>query len=347
MASEGARTIRFRLTLVLSVLLLPFVAYMALLDWSYANEQAIARVVLVAGPILLWLLELIVVWFITDIQIARPLRRLTSTAEAYSQGDLSVHPPLAGPVELRNLAAMFNEMATRIAGREGELREAIETREAMMREIHHRVKNNLQIVTSLLNLQAKAVQGESAQRAFNDIQTRVRALALVHRYLYESEDLQSVNLGAFLKELAASLQLSYGISQDQVAIEVEADAVWDVSDRAVPLALFMTETMSNALKHAFPQGRQGVIRIVLKAMQDSVVRFSVEDNGVGLTEAQAIAQGSQASLGMSLIKAFARQVDGKLTISGPPGTVVTIEFVNKYQPHEVPSDAVRKYAWAV
>jgi two-component sensor histidine kinase len=347
MASEGARTIRFRLTLVLSVLLLPFVAYMALLDWSYANEQAIARVVLVAGPILLWLLALIVVWFITDIQIARPLRRLTSTAEAYSQGDLSVHPPLAGPVELRNLAAMFNEMATRIAGREGELREAIETREAMMREIHHRVKNNLQIVTSLLNLQAKAVQGESAQRAFNDIQTRVRALALVHRYLYESEDLQSVNLGAFLKELAASLQLSYGISQDQVAIEVEADAVWDVSDRAVPLALFMTETMSNALKHAFPQGRQGVIRIVLKAMQDSVVRFSVEDNGVGLTEAQAIAQGSQASLGMSLIKAFARQVDGKLTISGPPGTVVTIEFVNKYQPHEVPSDAVRKYAWAV
>ena len=216
-----------------------------------------------------------------------------------------------------------------------------------MREIHHRVKNNLQIVTSLLNLQAKAVQGESAQRAFNDIQTRVRALALVHRYLYESEDLQSVNLGAFLKELAASLQLSYGISQDQVTIEVEADAVWDVSDRAVPLALFMTETMSNALKHAFPQGRQGVIRIVLKAMQDSVVRFSVEDNGIGLSEAQSIAQGPQASLGMSLIKAFARQVDGKLTISGPPGTSVMIEFANKYQPHEVPSDAVRKYAWAV
>jgi two-component sensor histidine kinase len=242
---------------------------------------------------------------------------------------------------------MFAEMANKIDGREQELREAIETREAMMREIHHRVKNNLQIVTSLLNLQAKAVQGESAQRAFNDIQTRVRALALVHRYLYESEDLQSVNLATFLKELAASLQLSYGISQDQVAIEVDADEVWDVSDRAVPLALFMTETMSNALKHAFPQGRQGVIRIVLKAGQESMVRFSVEDNGIGLTEAQTIAQGPQASLGMSLIKAFARQVDGKLTISGPPGTVVSIEFLNKYQSHDAPSDAVRKYAWAV
>jgi two-component sensor histidine kinase len=109
----------------------------------------------------------------------------------------------------------------------------------------------------------------------------------------------------------------------------------------------MTETMSNALKHAFPQGRQGVIRILLKSGQDSLVRFSVEDNGIGLTEAQTAAQGPQASLGMSLIKAFARQVDGKLTISGPPGTVVMIEFVNKYQPHEVPTDAVRKYAWAV
>jgi two-component sensor histidine kinase len=217
----------------------------------------------------------------------------------------------------------------------------------MMREIHHRVKNNLQIVTSLLNLQAKGVEGESAQRAFNDIQTRVRALALVHRYLYESADLQSVNLGAFLKELAASLQLSYGVSQEQVAIEVDADAVWDVSDRAVPLALFMTEAMSNALKHAFPQGRQGVIRVVLKSMGESVVRFSVEDNGIGLSEAQTAAQGTQASLGMSLIKAFARQVDGKLTISGPPGTTVTIEFVNTFRPHAGVGDAVRNYAWAV
>ena len=347
MPSTGPRTIRFRLTLVLSILLLPIMASLMLIGWSYASQQSLVRAILLLGPIVMSLVALAVVWFATDLLIARPVRKLTQIAEAYSKGDLSVHPPRSGPAELRNLAVTFNEMAERIAGREAELREAIETREAMMREIHHRVKNNLQIVTSLLNLQAKAVQGESAQRAFNDIQTRVRALALVHRYLYESEDLQSVNLGAFLKELAASLQLSYGISQDQVAIEVEADTVWDVSDRAVPLALFMTETMSNALKHAFPQGRQGVIRIVLKSMPNSVVRFSVDDNGVGLSEAQTIAQGSQASLGMSLIKAFARQVDGKLTISGPPGTSVMIEFVNKYQPHEIPSDAVRKYAWAV
>src|SRR5262249_8237219 len=149
--------------------------------------------------------------------------------------------------------------------------------QAMLREIHHRVKNNLQIVTSLLNIQGKSVQGDAAKQAFGEIQTRVRALALVHRYLYESDDLKSVNLSAFLKELAASLQLSFGVSEEQVAIEVEADQIWDVSDRAVPLALFMTEAMTNALKHAFPQGRQGIIRVILRGLPDGVVRFSVED----------------------------------------------------------------------
>ena len=232
-------------------------------------------------------------------------------------------------------------MAGRIATREQEVTEAIATRDAMLREIHHRVKNNLQMVTSLLNLQAKAVQGDDAKRAFSEIQTRVRALVLVHRYLYESDDLQSVNLGAFLKELAASLQLSYGVSEEQVAIEVNAEEVWDISDRAVPLALFMTEVMSNALKHAFPHGRRGMIRVILRQLGGGLVRFSVEDNGVGLTEGQAEAQGRQASLGMALIKAFAHQVEGKLTISAPPGTIVAIEFVNKLRPPAEP-DAPRR-----
>jgi two-component sensor histidine kinase len=342
-----SKTIRSRLTLLLSVLLLPVAAYIGLMGWSYSSDHHIARTLLVAGPILLWLLALVAVWFAADFQVGRPLRRLTRSADALGHGDLTVRAQETGPKEVRDLAQIFNEMAVRIDGRESELREAIETREAMMREIHHRVKNNLQIVTSLLNLQAKAVQGEAAQRAFSDIQTRVRALALVHRYLYESQDLQSVDLGAFLKELASSLQLSYGISEEQVKIEIDAESVWDVSDRAVPLALFMTEAMSNALKHAFPQGRQGIIRIALKTLPESIVRFSVEDNGVGLTDIRISDGKSPASLGMSLIKAFARQVDGKLTISGPPGTVVTIEFVNKFVRHEAPADAVRKYSWAV
>ncbi len=329
-AAAAPHSIRFRMTVLLSILIAPIVLDVILMEWLHLHGWRFPQVFLILGPMALWLAAITLVWFAADSQIGGPVRRLTAMAERYSRGDLSPVDASSGPAELRALAAAFTGMATRIAGREQELREAIATRDAMLREIHHRVKNNLQIVTSLLNLQARSVHGDDAQRAFSDIQTRVRTLALVHRYLYESDDLQSVNLGAFLKELAASLQLSYAISQDQVAIEVDAEAVWDVSDRAVPLALFMTEAMTNALKHAFPEGRRGVIRILLKTLPEgSTVRFSVEDNGVGLAEPQLAGEGSQTNLGMSLIKAFARQVDGKLTISGPPGTIVMIEFTNK------------------
>src|ERR1700730_11789182 len=104
MPSGGARTIRFRLTLVLSILLLPVVAYMVLLGWSYARQQTLARTILVLGPIFVWLVALAVVCFSADLLIALPVRRLTRVAQAHSQGDLSVNPSLSGPAELRNLA---------------------------------------------------------------------------------------------------------------------------------------------------------------------------------------------------------------------------------------------------
>src|ERR1700722_6638636 len=115
MASKTSRTIRFRLTLVLAILLLPFVVYLSFLGWSYADDQFFDRVTLTIGPILLWLIMLAVVWFTTDLQVARPVRRLTQAAEAFSRGDLSDRPTPAGPAEVRDLASMFHEMATRIA----------------------------------------------------------------------------------------------------------------------------------------------------------------------------------------------------------------------------------------
>src|ERR1700733_13282733 len=124
MASKTARTIRFRLSLVLAILLLPFVVYMSFLGWSYADDRFLDRAILTVGPILLWLIVLAAVWFTTDLQVARPVGRLPRAPEAYSRGDLSDRPTPVGPAEVRDLANMFHEMATRIAGREHELREA-------------------------------------------------------------------------------------------------------------------------------------------------------------------------------------------------------------------------------
>ena len=289
------------------------------------------------GPIAMLVLSIGLLWYFGNRLVSTPVAILMKTARAYSRGDLSVRPALAKRGgELGELATTFTDMANRITRREQELQDAIQKRELMLREIHHRVKNNLQIVISLVNLQSKSVSLPAAQEAFTEIQTRMRALALVHRYLYESDDLQSVNIGAFLTELASSLQMAYGISPSRVTLETKTDTVLEVIDRAVPLALFMTETISNALRHGFPENRPGLVRVSLKALDNNQACFTVEDNGVGLEpETDANHDGifhapKQASgLGMSLAKAFARQVDGELSISGPPGTTVSLLFKSR------------------
>ncbi len=293
------------------------------------------------GPITMLAVSILLIWYLGNRLVTAPVTGLIRVARAYSKGDLLARPPISvGGGEFRELSTTFTEMADRILTREQDLQEAIQRREMMLREIHHRVKNNLQIVISLVNLQSKSVSLPAAQEAFTEIQTRMRALALVHRYLYESEDLQSVNIGSFLTELCSSLQQAYGVSPARIAIEVKTDPVYEIIDRAVPLALFMTETISNALRHAFPSNRPGYVHVSLKLLEGTNASFSVEDNGVGIdsTEPESVADGifraakPQTGLGMSLAKAFARQIDGDLTISGPPGTMVSLIFKSKPAP---------------
>lgn len=284
---------------------------------ALSQRDVVAQIV---GPIAIWIIAVLIVWIATDRLIARPLRKLTRTARAYSYGDLEARPADGGTAEIRTLAQTFAEMAARIATRERDLQDAITKRDGMLREIHHRVKNNLQIVTSLLNLQEKQISPDS-RASFRDMQTRVRSLALVHRYMYESDELGSVNLGGFLKELATSLQLAYGVPEKQVAVEVIAEPIWDVADRAIPLALLMTEAMTNALRHGFPEGRAGKIEVRLNQLEDRRVRFSVHDDGIGIPGELA-----SGTLGMTLIRAFARQVGGTLDISAENGTTVAVEF---------------------
>ncbi|GIL39761.1 sensor histidine kinase [Roseiterribacter gracilis] len=284
---------------------------------ALSQRDVVAQIV---GPIAIWIIAVLIVWVATDRLIARPLRKLTRTARAYSYGDLEARPVEGGTSEIRALAQTFAEMATRIASRERDLQDAIVKRDGMLREIHHRVKNNLQIVTSLLNLQEKQIAPDS-RGAFRDMQTRVRSLALVHRYMYESDELGSVNLGGFLKELATSLQLAYGVPEKQVVVEVIAEPIWDVADRAIPLALLMTEAMTNALRHGFPEGRPGRIEVRLMQLEGRRVRFCVHDDGIGLPGELAA-----GTLGMTLIRAFARQVGGALDITSQDGTMVTVEF---------------------
>ncbi|HYD97900.1 MAG TPA: histidine kinase dimerization/phosphoacceptor domain -containing protein [Alphaproteobacteria bacterium] len=295
----------------------------ALLGWSPA-ELALW----LGAPLLLWGAMLAGLWWATDRLIVGHVGALSQAVRAYSGGNRGVRPAEAGPRELRELAQAFGRMAGDIDRREGELQAALAASQAMLREIHHRVKNNLQIVSSLINLQLRGLEEPAAREAFRDIQTRVRALAIVHRYLYEGEHLNRVDLAAFLAELCQTLRHSHGRGED-VALEIEAESVWEETDRAIPLALFMTEALSNAFKHAFPVGYPGNVAVELKRLSPQRVRFRVADTGVGLARNDNGPDAGRDTLGLSLIAAFARQVGGDLTIDGPPGTVVDIEFTNR------------------
>jgi two-component sensor histidine kinase len=201
----------------------------------------------------------------------------------------------------------------------------VQQKDILLKEIHHRVKNNLQIVSSLLNLHGKSVVEPNARNALDDVKMRVRALALVHRYLYEADDVRVVPLQMFMTELCRTLVNSLSDAKRRVSLRVDIPEMTIVSDWAVPVALLVTEAITNAMKHAFPDGRAGniAVRLALNGATGQAV-LTVSDDGVG----PPLSDPDQPNrhLGLHLIQAFARQIGGDLAISGPPGMTIKVRF---------------------
>jgi two-component sensor histidine kinase len=279
------------------------------------------------GIAAMWLAGLLAAWLGTRLVVTRWTRRLTATAKSMSDGDLSARADLAGaPVEIRRFGDDFGEMAARLEARRRELQEAVEEKDTLLREIHHRVKNNLQTVISLLNLQTKGMRYEGAKLALQQLKMRIQALGLVHRHLYESEGLKTVDLRTFLGELCRLLQDGSGVSYWQVRCALDIAPVNLPIERAVPLALMATELVTNAFKHGFPNGRTGTIDVRLTTDQDNATLL-VADDGVGTPPANAGNEpGGGPGLGVVLIESLARQLGGSITRSGPPGTATLVTF---------------------
>jgi two-component sensor histidine kinase len=201
-------------------------------------------------------------------------------------------------------------MAIRIRDRTGRMENAIEARDAAMKEIHHRVKNNLQIINSLLSLQGRKLKDPAAVAVLDDARARINALSLIHRSLYEHNNISSVQTGSFLSELAAHLDQALGAEERGIRIEsaVEDDRI--DADLAVPIALFTAEAVTNSVKYAFPTaGPGGGGRIIVSYRTcPSETLISVEDDGVGYEPPPENAAG----IGGTLMAAFAKQVGGVL-----------------------------------
>jgi len=206
---------------------------------------------------------------------------------------------------------------------------SVQQKEAMLKEIHHRVKNNLQVVTSLMSIQANRLGDEASKRALAELQRRVRALGLLHRHLYEGDDLRYLDFGQFTVELCQMVKESSGPAGRGVTIEVDIPPIPITADRAVPLGLLITEALGNSLKHGFPHNQAGIIRIGLSVTPEGLATISISDNGIGPPPPSADnTAGSEMSTGtgMILMQAFAQQLGSALTVEGPPGTTVRFSF---------------------
>jgi PAS domain S-box-containing protein len=218
--------------------------------------------------------------------------------------------------QLRNLN---EELERRILARNAELRE----RDALLQEIHHRVKNNLQVISSLINMQVRTLHDGSTRAALQQCRSRVETMAQIHEMLYQSKDYSSVPFEKYAKELANRVLSASGLSPDEVTIHFDMQDISLAVDQAIPCALILNELISNTLKHAFPTGA-GTIRIELRRVADNLIFLCVSDDGVGIPPGFDPARSS--SLGMQLVVTLAEQLDGRLEIDRAPGAAFRITF---------------------
>jgi two-component sensor histidine kinase len=273
-------------------------------------------------PIAMILFAWIAIWFATDRQVTQWIFYLRRIAIAYRSGHYTIRPDLAeAPTEFKQLGEAMSEMAGGIQDRDRRLRESVNLKTTLIREIHHRVKNNLQIVMSLLSIQANQVKDDHAREALMQAQMRINALALVHRILNELEDQSTLDLKQLLDEL--SRQIAEGMGDtEHVRVEVDVPHMVVASGIAVAVALFTVEALTNIFKHAFPMQTRGVIRVALEPADEGKLKLSIADDGIGFSM-----DDTGRSVGSRLIRTFGAQLGGVASVRSETGKGTVVELL--------------------
>lgn len=262
--------------------------------------------------------------------VTRRVERLVSVMGEFAAGNLTIRSRIEGKSEIAQLATAFDGMAQRLAANEKELREgeekiaaSLREKETMLKEIHHRVKNNLQVISSLLNLQSEYLQDEKTRDMFRQSVERIRTMAAIHTQLYQSQDMTRIAFGAFIQDLIGNLLQSYLKDDAHVEIEVEADEIYLGIEQSISCGLILNELVSNAMKYAFPEGKGGIINVGMKMDGDQVI-LKVSDNGVGLSPSLDIT--NTQTLGLELVNLLVGQIGGKIGVRVGGGATFTISF---------------------
>jgi two-component sensor histidine kinase len=201
---------------------------------------------------------------------------------------------------------------------------AIREKETLLKEVYHRVKNNLQVITSLLNMQVRTLPEGEARTVLKDSADRVRAMSLVHEKLYQSGNLSSIDLRAYIVDLCQRLATTTGAMDRGISVKCDVRRVEVNLDTAIPLSLLLNELISNSMKHGFPEGRTGEVQVTLTCDDDGMATLIVRDNGVGVpTDFDPV---SSSSLGLKLVSTLAGQLNGTLKFESRDGLSMSVRF---------------------
>ncbi len=201
---------------------------------------------------------------------------------------------------------------------------AHEEKDTLLREIHHRVKNNLQVISALLTLQSSHLKDVQAKTALQEGQDRVQSMALIHKDLYHQDNLKGVNTKVYLENLIQNLFHSYKINDDEIVLHLNIENISLDVNTMIPLGLMVNELISNALKHAFTNKTNGELRITLKEL-DQKIQLTISDNGLGLEDISLL---ERKSFGYSLIKSFAKKLDAEIDVRNKQGLEINILIKN-------------------
>jgi two-component sensor histidine kinase len=207
---------------------------------------------------------------------------------------------------------------------EERIKSSLHEKDVLLREIHHRVKNNMQIISSLLRLQSRLIGDDKLKEMFKESQNRIRSMALIHEKLYQTEDFARINFAEYIRSLTVHLFHTYKVNPNVVRMNTDVERVFLDINKAIPCGLIINELVSNSLKHAFPDNKKGEICIRLSSNKQKKTKLTVSDNGVGLPKSVNFSE--PETLGLQLVSDLVNQIEGTIRLVRTKGTSFHISF---------------------
>lgn len=255
--------------------------------------------------------------FLPYLLVASP-NDLKKVQGVWDSFDEVISPPITKMILISRVQVLLQTRRLSV-----QVNQLLQDKEMLMKEIHHRVKNNLMVISSLLNLQSRYIKDEKSKEIFKESQNRAQSMALIHERLYRSTDMKSIDFADYIRSLTRDLFNTYSTQEDRIDLKMDVEDVEVDIDNAVPLGLIINEIVTNSLKYAFPDENAGTISISFHKQKDQYL-LEVSDDGIGIPEEFEVEKSD--SLGMMLINSLTYQIGGELEMERSPGTTFRIKF---------------------